>query len=269
MKLKFLAVALIAVLTFGGCAAVSKNNQAEAPPPVIEQPLPQPPTEQPPVVETPQPPKVEEASYIKVTGANVNLRSGAGTGYAPQGTAEENTLYTNLGKEGDWYKTKYKNKTVYISAKYCAVLTMEKSNKEKVEAAIAEGYNLMGVKYVYGAVRYHDGLGTKNKGFTLSAFDCSSLTQYVFYKGAGKLLQVTTRTQVKQGTKVTKANLQRGDLMFFTNESRYNKTGMERIGHVAIYLGKNYILHTASDYAKIEQISAKRWSYFIEGRRMV
>ena len=81
------------------------------------------------------------------------------------------------------------------------------------------------------------------------------------------LLDVNTRTQVKQGVKVSE--IKRGDLMFFTNASRYYNTGLERIGHVALYLGGNYILHTASDYAKIEQISSTRWGYYICARRMV
>ena len=54
--------------------------------------------------------------------------------------------------------------------------------------------------------------------------------------------------------------------MFFTNASRKNNTGIERVGHVAIYLGGNYILHTASDHAVIEPISATRWSYYITTR---
>ena len=90
----------------------------------------------------------------------------------------------------------------------------------------------------------------------------------MFYMGANTLLQVNTRTQVYQGNTVNKSGLKRGDLMFFTNAQRYNKTGVERIGHVAMYLGGNYILHTASDYAKIEQISSTRWSYFIQGQRI-
>ena len=57
--------------------------------------------------------------------------------------------------------------------------------------------------------------------------------------------------------------------MFFTNASRKNNVGVERIGHVAMYLGDNYILHTASDYAKIEQISSTRWSYYIQTQRII
>ena len=122
---------------------------------------------------------------------------------------------------------------------------------------------------MYGAIRLHDGYGRKIKGFDATEYDCSSLMQYIYYHGADVLLQMTTRTQVVQGSFVAKSKIARGDLLFFTNSQRYNKTGVERIGHVAMYLGDNYILHTASDYAVIEEISATRWSYYIEARRVI
>ncbi len=146
---------------------------------------------------------------------------------------------------------------------------MAKSDSEKVEAVIAEGTKLLGTPYVYGATRYHDGSGNRLRGFTTSAFDCSSLMQYMFYRGADFLLQVNTRTQIYQGTTVAKSKLKRGDLIFFTNASRKNNKGIERVGHVAMYLGDNYILHTASDYAKIEQINSTRWGYYIQTQRMI
>ena len=59
------------------------------------------------------------------------------------------------------------------------------------------------------------------------------------------------------------------NILYFTNSSREHLSGVEKIGHVALYLGDNYILHTATDYARIEQISAKRWGYFIEARRFL
>ena len=93
--------------------------------------------------------------------------------------------------------------------------------------------------------------------------------QYVYYKAAGKLLNVTTRTQVTQGQYVAKKDLQRGDCIYFTNESRQHLSGIERVGHVAIYLGNDYILHTASDYARIEKMNKTRWSHYIEARRFV
>lgn len=210
----------------------------------------------------------EYTEYIKVVGDGVNVRNGAGSNYKVLGVAEKNTLYAKLGVSGDWVKTRYKNSVAYISAKYCEDVKMLADSAD-VESVIAEGCKFMGIKYVYGAVRYHDGYGNKLKNFTTTAFDCSSLMQYIFKVSVSKNLQTTTRTQVKQGVTVSRSELKRGDLMFFTNESRKNKSGVERIGHVALYMGDGYILHTASDYAKIERISAKRWSYFIQAQRII
>lgn len=214
-------------------------------------------------------PQTATVSYIKVTGDGVNIRKGAGTSYASVGVAEKDTLYALLASSNGWYKTYYKNTAVYISAKYCEIVEIESSENDDIESVIAEGTRYMGVTYVYGATRYHDGTGKLLSGFTNTAFDCSSLMQYIFKKGAGINLQVNTRTQVYQGETVSKASLKRGDLIFFTNDSRKNNTGVERIGHVALYLGDNLILHTASDYAKIEEISSKRWSYYIQAQRMI
>lgn len=217
----------------------------------------------------PEPPKISYAEYIRCTGDSVNIRAGAGTNFATLGQAEKGENYAVVGKSGSWYKTYYRGKTAYIYASYAAVLSIEQSDNEAVENVIQEGYKLIGVPYVYGAVRFHDGTGRFLVGFTTQKFDCSSLVQYIFYKGAGKLLQVNTRTQVKQGKYVAKKDLQRGDCIFFTNATRKHLSGIERIGHVALYLGNNYILHTASDFARIEKISSTRWSYYVEARRFV
>lgn len=213
-------------------------------------------------------PVVEKASYISVNTEGVNIRSGAGTGYSSVGSAQKGTLMALRGKTGSWYKTYYKGKDAYISEKYCTVVDMDKQSDD-LEKVIEVGCKYLGTKYVYGAVRYHDGTGKKLSGFTATEFDCSSLMQYIFKLGAGKNLQVNTRTQIYQGDTVKKANLKRGDLIFFTNASRKYNTGIERVGHVAMYLGDNYILHTASDFAKIEQISTTRWSYYIQTQRMI
>ncbi len=211
----------------------------------------------------------EKVQYIRCTGDSVNIRSGAGTDYAVLGSAEKGTMYAVIGKTGNWYKTYYRNKTAYIYASYVSVFSIEKSKDAKVENVISQGYKLLGVPYVYGAIRIHDGNGKLLKGFSTDKFDCSSLVQYIFYKGANKLLNVNTRTQVKQGTYVKSSQLKRGDCIFFTNEQRKHNTGLERIGHVALYLGDNYILHTSSDYARIEKISSTRWSFYIEARRFL
>ncbi len=275
------ALVLALAFTAPTVALFSQNgtdNEAFTPPSSgeIESPLPEEtpevtptPTPTPTPEPEPEPPKISYAQYIRCTGNNVNIRSGAGTSYAALGSAEKNTNYAIVGKSGSWYKTYYRGKTAYLYSSYAAVFAIEESDNESVEKVIAEGYKLLGVPYVYGAVRLHDGNGKLLAGFSAQKFDCSSLVQYIFYKGANKLLQVNTRTQVKQGKYVAKNDLQRGDCMFFTNESRKHLSGVERIGHVAVYLGDNYILHTASDYARIEKISSTRWSFYVEARRFI
>ena len=229
------------------------------------------PEEEIPAITLPEeePPKVKTVSYLLVNADGVNIRSGAGTSFSALGTAEKSTLYALLGEENGFYRTNYKNKTAYISKKYCTLYEMDKSDSDEIEAVIAEGTKCLGTPYVYGATRLHDGKGNMYKGFSINAFDCSSLMQYMFYKGADKLLEVNTRTQIYQGTTVAKSKLKRGDLIFFTNASRKNNSGIERVGHVAMYLGDNYILHTASDYAKIERISSTRWGYYIQTQRII
>ena len=149
--------------------------------------------------------------YIICTGSGVNLRSGAGSGYKAVASAEKDTSYAVAEKTGNWYCVYYRGKKVYLSATYAREFTLEKSDNAAVERVLAEAYKLLGTPYVFGAVRLHDGAGNFQRGFTVNAFDCSSLTQYVFYLGANKLLGTTTRLQVKEGKAVKKSELSRGD----------------------------------------------------------
>lgn len=293
MKKKFTTAAALALsfslLFAAGCAGGGAPGNTDSPDEEISSPLPDSSGEEPdlpadgtgnggtdgesgetqPEPEPEPEPEQKQAQYITVTGQSVNIRSGPGTGYGSVGAAEKGTTYAVGGKEGNWYQTWYKNQKVYIHGDYVVTFSLPVSDDERIEEVIAEGYKQLGVPYVYGAVRLHDGYGNFLKGFTKSKFDCSSLVQYVFHEAADVILQTTTRTQVKQGAFVPRSQLSRGDCIYFTNAVRQNNTGVERIGHVAIYLGGNYILHTATDYARIEQISATRWSYYVETRRFL
>ncbi len=218
----------------------------------------------------PEQPKEQTADYVRVNANGLSIRTGAGTNYTILGSADKNSLLIYTGKSGDWYQTRYQNRTAYVHASYASLYQVSLPNgQDKTEAVIKRGFDFLGVEYVYGATRYHDGKGNKLSGFTTTAFDCSSYMQYIFLYGGGVLLDVTTRTQVVQGTPVARKDIRRGDLLFFTNSSRYDKEGVERIGHVALYLGDNYILHTASDYARAEQITQARWNYYITARRVL
>lgn len=284
----FMLAALLCSVPFAACSAPAAEEKTELPSAeaeiVPEEPvrtaeptneeLPEE-VEAPEQTEEPEVPVVAEPrpaqnDYVKILTNGLTVRAGAGTNYAALGTVEKNILMKYTQKTGDWYQTLYRGNVAYVSAnpQYSALSALETSD-EKTERVIEEGLRYLGTPYVYGAVRYHDGKGNKLKNFTTEKFDCSSYMQYIFYQGAGVLLNTTTRTQISQGREVKKDDIARGDLLFFTNASRKNNTGIERVGHVALYLGDNYILHTASDYAKVEQISALRWSYFISAKRVL
>ncbi len=268
MKKLCLGIALaLSVLSLCGCTGKGEPNVSfqELPAELPAEPLPEPeplPSEPEPLPE----PQEHEAEYLVSRADGLNIRTGAGTEYPVLGQAERGVLLRSLGTENGWHRTEFRGKTAYVSAAYTDTLRLPAASEE-VERVIEEGFRLLGTPYVYGAVRFHDGRGNRTSAFTEEAFDCSSLMQYVFYRGAGVLLGVTTRTQVVQGER--REEPERGDLLFFTNAARCNRSGIERVGHVALYLGGGYILHTSSDYAKAERLSEARMRYFLEARRVL
>ncbi|TKI59296.1 NlpC/P60 family protein [Brevibacillus antibioticus] len=96
------------------------------------------------------------------------------------------------------------------------------------DQVIAKGLEYKGVPYKYGSSKK-----------TTRTFDCSSFTQRVF-KEVGVNLPRDSRQQSKVGQKVSKDQLQKGDLVFF----RSYGSSSSRITHVAIYAGDNKLLHT-------------------------
>lgn len=93
---------------------------------------------------------------------------------------------------------------------------------------IATGTAYMGTPYQYGAPA----------GQT-KTFDCSSFTQFIFGKN-GISLPRTTKDQYNRGSWVTRANLQKGDLVFF------NTGGKGTVSHVGVYAGNGEMIHVSS-----------------------
>ncbi|MBW5466991.1 hydrolase [Brevibacillus formosus] len=102
------------------------------------------------------------------------------------------------------------------------------SSSDIADQVISEGLKFKGVPYKFGSSKK-----------TTRTFDCSSFTQRVF-KEVGVSLPRDSRKQSKVGQKVSKDQLQKGDLVFF----RSYGSSSSRITHVAIYAGDNKLLHT-------------------------
>ncbi len=109
-------------------------------------------------------------------------------------------------------------------------------------AIIATGQKYMGVPYVWG-------------GATPAGFDCSGFTQYVM-KQNGITIPRTAAEQFAAGSPVDKANLQVGDLVFFT-------TYKPGASHVGFYMGDGKFLH-ASSGAKEVTVSKLDEKYYTE-----
>lgn len=89
-------------------------------------------------------------------------------------------------------------------------------------------------------------------------FDCSGLVQYV-YKQVGIQLNRTTYDQIKQGTPVSKNQLQVGDAIFFGSPSNPH--------HVGLYMGNGQYIHApqSNDVIKISNLNSR--SDYLTARR--
>jgi cell wall-associated NlpC family hydrolase len=82
-------------------------------------------------------------------------------------------------------------------------------------------------------IRYRWGGASPKKGF-----DCSGLIQYAFKK-ANISLPRTAASQYKHTKRISLAQLQTGDLIFFHTRRRKSV----RVNHVGMYLGRNKFIH--------------------------
>jgi probable lipoprotein NlpC len=98
-------------------------------------------------------------------------------------------------------------------------------SREDVTEALKEYFvSWKGTRYRYGGLS-HNGV------------DCSGFVLLTYQDVFGKDLPRTVREQVKEGTKISKASLQAGDLLFFKT-GRFQK-------HVGIYLEDDLFIHAS------------------------
>ena len=112
----------------------------------------------------------------------------------------------------------------------------------------------MGRPYVFGA-----------STSTTRYFDCSSFVKRVYGKYGIKLPR-TSKAQSKVGTKVSRHNLKKGDLVFFW----IYKKGV--VDHVGIYMGNGKILHTYKKGIGVttSNLKSSYWSdRYMSARRVI
>ena len=118
------------------------------------------------------------------------------------------------------------------------------------DKVIHEGKKYIGTKYRYG--------GTTPKGF-----DCSGFIGFTYKKATGRTLPRTAAQMYKTGKPVSKANLKKGDLVFFS-------TVKKGASHAGIYIGNNQFIHASSSKGvTITALSNSYWkSRYIGAKRV-
>ena len=118
-------------------------------------------------------------------------------------------------------------------------------------APTANNGSLLGIAHSLSGVRYQYG------GTTLSGFDCSGFTSYVF-RQAGRSIPRTAAGQYSATSRVSRAQAQPGDLVFF------NQRG--GIDHVGIYLGGgSFIGAQSSTGVAVASLDSGYWANYVVG----
>ncbi len=107
---------------------------------------------------------------------------------------------------------------------------------------VSTAQKYLGTRYVYG-------------GASPSGFDCSGFVYYVL-NSLGIKVSRTLNPMYKQGTPVSKSQLQPGDIVFFQNTYKVG------LSHVGIYVGNGQFIHAPSS-GKVVSYADLNSNYYI------
>ena len=185
----------------------------------------------------PAAPKSIPASGTKIATEDLNIRTGASPRHRVVGELAEGSAITLTGRfSGGYAQFSYDGSLRWVYAAYLAeavgsgspsstpvaqpvVQPGSETTGSKGQIALAFARAQLGEPYVFGATGP-------------DRWDCSGLTQAA-WRAAGVSIPRTTYTQFKVGTRVARADLQLGDLVFFYGSNP---------SHVGLYAGNGKIL---------------------------
>lgn len=234
-----------------------------------------------------------ELGYGKITGTNVNLRTGPSTSYSVATVSSQGDKCYIIGLNNGWYKVIYGEKICYIRSDFVELTEIPYENQASSNspkfyrhgkstgvapsAAALNGSgssnssasaapsgttgSATGAQILAEAQKY---LGTPyvNGGASPSGFDCSGFVYYVL-KQLGYSPYRTPADQYKQGTSVDKSDLQVGDIVFFAG------TYTSGISHVGIYAGNGQFIHSPNSRSTVSysDLTSGYWAQHYYGAR--
>lgn len=115
------------------------------------------------------------------------------------------------------------------------------SSRGSTAVSIAMKY--LGARYIFG-------------GATPRGFDCSGFVYYVYNRQMGMAVGRDTYAQLNSGTRVSRANLQAGDLLIFANTYKPGPS------HAGIYIGGGRFIHAENESTGvvISSLSTSYWA---------
>lgn len=180
----------------------------------------------------------------KIDAANVAIYSDQDESSAVVAQAAAGATYDVLASSpSGWVKVSASGQEGYIKlAGNATVAEMTKQTENKEASArqqvVDYALSFVGGRYVYGGNDPNTGV------------DCSGFTRYVMKHAAGVGLNRSSGSQAAQGRSISAAEIQPGDLVFYSSGKRIN--------HVGIYIGSGQIVHASTERTGIK---ISNWTY--------
>ena len=172
-----------------------------------------------------------------VTTDSLKVRAGASTDSAVITMVPNGEQLEVAASEGDWVRVYLDDEEVFVFAEYVQVDARLNTAITMTELLYGQGVSdvrvdlcqyakeFLGNPYVWGGTSLTKGA------------DCSGFVLSV-YRKYGVSLPHSSRAQANCGTKITLAEAQPGDLVFYGNG--------QTINHVAIYIGGGQVIHASN-----------------------
>ena len=155
---------------------------------------------------------------------------------------------------GEWIERRPRRARAIAGARRTPSIMLPTARFPSSGGTSASAQRVIGTAEQYIGVPYKYG-GTSPK----SGFDCSGFVQYVFAR-QGVNLPRTASQQAQVGTPIAPdwRAVSAGDLVMFEENGR--------IGHVAIYAGRNRIIHSTSSGGGVryDDLSTERGDWFVD-----
>ncbi len=186
-----------------------------------------------------------------IFGGTINVRTGPGTDYDRVTKVSTGKKVNIIGESNGWFKIAFGDSTGYVHSDYVYEGTeLPESLSGGVGAQIAAmAPQYLGTRYVYG-------------GESPSGFDCSGFTMYLYRQFGYSLPHSASGQYANCGYKVSRSELQPGDLVFFSSPSSGGA-----INHVGVYVGGGDVIHARYSVGKVyrNNLSESYYSRYYAG----